>query len=55
MESNCCNTPIDDDSIICESCREICEPIETEEETQDRLQGQESDWQHIKNIGLTDH
>jgi len=56
LESNCCNTPIDNDSDICESCGKICQPIETEEEVRERLQGQDSDYEYIKNnIGLTDH
>ena len=55
MESDCCNVLIDEGEYICALCGQGCEPVETEEEIQDRLRGQESDWQHIKNIGLTDH
>lgn len=56
MESDCCNTPIDEDETICKACGKVCTPIETEEEVQERLQGQDGDYEYIKNnVGLTDH
>lgn len=56
MESDCCNILMDEGEIICPFCRKRAEPIETEEEVQERLRGQDGDYEYIKNnVGLTDH
>ncbi len=56
MESNCCNVMINEGEIRCQACGRFCKPIETEQEVRERLQGQDSDYEYIKdNIGLTDH
>lgn len=56
MQSDCCKEPMDEDVTICNACGEIVEPVETDEEYQDRLRGQHSDWHHIKdNLGLNDN
>jgi hypothetical protein len=46
---------MDEGGTICPACGEVADPVETDEEYQDRMRGQESDYQAVKNLGLNDH